>query len=260
MLKRSQMSMRWPLLATAAAFAAGFGLGRSIEPAATEKRAPSAAAPISSSGDAETAQRFQIPVTKSQPSQGPVDAMVTVVEWCDLEGAECERSAAIGKAVVSKYGDHVRLVFRHFAASTVTSNRLHEFARIAHERAGAFWELRDLLGREKNPADPANFERYAKAIALDWESTKKALESRTFVNHVAADRMFAEMFEVRSAPAFFVNGRRARGAVTAASLGRMIGEELAHANKLVAGGVPKERVYAELTKNGAWQRPTANAN
>ncbi len=260
MLERTQLSRRWSLLAAAVAFAVGFGLGRSIDPAATEEPAPSAAAAISASSHAEMAKRFQIPVTKSQPSKGPVDAMVTIVEWCDLEGAECRRSEAIGEAVVAQYGDRVRLVFRHFADSTVSSNRLHEFARIAHERAGKFWELRELLGREQVPTDPANFERYAKEIGLDWGNAKEALDSRTFVNHVAADRMFAEMFEVRSAPAFFVNGRRAQGAVTAASLGRMIDEELAHASKLVAGGVPKERIYAELTKNGAWQKPLVKAN
>ena len=54
----------------------------------------------------------------------------------------------------------------------------------------------------------------------------------------------------RGTPAFFINGRFVSGAQPFDSFKSVIDEELARAKKIVDGGVPRARVYAEAIKDG----------
>jgi protein-disulfide isomerase len=206
------------------------------------------------------AERFQIPVTRSQPSRGPSDAIVTIVEWCDLRAGACAQSDAIIEQVLARSGESVRRVFRHFAQPTRGSQLAHQLARIAHEQAGKFWQARALLSRTDAEPTSRDIERYTEQLGLDPSSTRAALDRGTHAGHVTADRVFAQMFGVDSVPAVFVNGRRLEQPLSLAALKSLVNVELAHARELVGRGVPKEQVYAELTKNGTWRRPPTRSN
>jgi cyclophilin family peptidyl-prolyl cis-trans isomerase/protein-disulfide isomerase len=77
---------------------------------------------------------------------GPADALVTVVEYADVQCPPCAGTAPILRQLQNKYPQDVRLVFRHFPLDS-----LHPLARIAGqaaEAAGAqdkFWEMLELL-------------------------------------------------------------------------------------------------------------------
>jgi protein-disulfide isomerase len=244
----------WPAVAAiGGALLIAAVVNRSSERSATPPKAPRAAAAN------QEITRYQVPVTSSQPSKGPADAPVTIVEWCDFHLQACKDAEGALATVLSRYGDRVRWVYRHF--SQPQSQEAHEFARIAFEQAGKFWEAKQLL-QDAPTAHPsrADFERYAGQLGLDWPRVSAALDKHTHTGHVIADRMFATMFEASSAPAFFVNGRRLEGAPTPPAFTALIDDELARAQALVASGVPKEQVYAELTKNGVWKRVSARPN
>ena len=59
---------------------------------------------------------------------GPDDALVTIVEWSDFQCPYCQRSAPVIAGVHKKYGDAVRIVFRHYPMS------FHKSAQLAAER------------------------------------------------------------------------------------------------------------------------------
>jgi protein-disulfide isomerase len=198
-------------------------------------------------------KRYQVPVTSSQPSQGPANAIVTIVHWCDLEGAACKNADRLLGEIRRRYGDDVRLVFRHFVQPTRESGLAHEFARIAHE-SGRFWEARALLLQAEHAPTRAELEGYAKQLGIDWTEARAALERHAQRSHVTADRLFAQMFEVDAVPAFFVNGRKIGGDVSLPALARVVEEEIAHARTLIDRGVAKDAVYTELTKSGAWRK------
>ena len=222
---------------------------RSDGPAATSAALSSAAV-----------TRYQVPVTGSQPSKGPSDAIVTIVEWCDFQVPDCKKTGPVLTAILAEYDGQVRWVYRNFTQPTPASQLSHEFARIAHEQAGKFWEARQLLQDAAGPPTPDDFRRYAEQLGLDWSATNAALDKHTHSGHVVADRMFADMFDVQDVPAFFVNGRRLSGPATLSAFKPLIDDEIARAGKLVASGVPKQQVYAELTKNGVWKRRSAQSN
>lgn len=61
--------------------------------------------------------RYKVPVTRSQPSIGPSDALVTIIEWCDLYGRACRESDALLAEALARHPREVRRVFRHFAGA-----------------------------------------------------------------------------------------------------------------------------------------------
>jgi protein-disulfide isomerase len=243
-----QVTRPWVFGLMALAFGVSVGIGWLT--ASSPDEAAAAAAPSSS-------PVYKIPVTMSQPSLGPEDALVTLVQWCDFPDQGCKRAEPAVKALMKRHGGDVRLAFRHFISdSRRDSSQAHQFSRAAFEQGGKFWEVRELLLAHQGEIKREDFERYAKQVGLDWAAASKAMDANTYSSAVAADRIFAQMFDVREPAAFFVNGRRLQGDVTEASLGKLVEEELGRAKKLVAGGVQKSELYAEVTKNGVWNKPS----
>jgi protein-disulfide isomerase len=209
--------------------------------------------------EADGLKRYRIPVSSSQPSLGPADALVTIVEWCDLPDAGCSAVDPTLDALRAQFPNELRLVFRHYARPNESSALAHKFARAAHEQGGKFWEARRLLLAHRGDVTQADVERYAGRLGLDWKAVSTAMAANQQTGHITADRLFAGMFDVRDAPALFVNGRPLEGTPTADALEALIIEELARGRQLVASGVRKDEVYAQLTKDGAWNRRPAAA-
>jgi protein-disulfide isomerase len=238
------------MLACLGAFALGFWLGHGARLPST---GDGASAPAAGSDSVDAAvKRHQVPVTLSQPSRGPTDALVTIVQWCDFERPACLKLDAALESLRVRYEGDVRVVFRHFAEPSATAQLPHEFAQLAFEQAGKFWEAKALVSSGARPLGPADFEPHAKQLGLDWTSVRSALERHTHAGHVASDRAFAALFGVQDVPAVFVNGRRIEGEVSPRSLRILVEDERERARGLVARGVSKAQLYAELTKDGAW--------
>ena len=225
------------------------------------RKPASAAAKTADSDPIDDGFRYQIPVTMTQPSRGAADAPVTLVMWGDL--GERDRAVEPVLAALSQhYGDKLRLVYRqHLAKDQSARIAVHELARIAFERTGKFWELRALVMKDAiaTPSQ-ADLERYATAVGLDWTATKAALDTHEFQRHIAADGIFGGMFGVTEAPAFFVNGRRFIGAATLPRLERLVDQELAYAQQVLARGVTPAGLYNELTKDALWRVGQTGSN
>jgi protein-disulfide isomerase len=240
----------WIAGAAALAFVASTALGYYVASDAGKEEP----APAAQTGSSVV---YKIPVTMSQPTLGPADALVTIVQWCNLLDPGCARAEPTVQALLKQYPKQVRLVFRHYLdpAAQPGASLAHQFARIAHEQHGKFWEARALLLGHRGAITESDLERYAGQLGLDWASVKKGLDGGGFAGSVAADRVFAGMFDVKAPPAFFANGRPLVGAASE-HLEPLVKEELARAREAMAKGVQRTDLYAELTKNGVWTPPT----
>jgi protein-disulfide isomerase len=262
-----QVSRSTSMMLALVAFAAAAVLGRSLgTPHGESEPVPNELAAVVPAQARKPAEKnggelvYKIPVSISQARLGPADALVTLVQWCDLPDAGCEAAEPVVQALLKEHPAELSLVFRHYLSDTrPDSARAHQFSRVAHEHAGKFWEARALLLAHSGPVTDLDLEKMAGKLGLDWAASKKAMDDGTFSGHVAADRMFAEMFDVHQTPAFFANGRPLSGAPSEASLRALVEGELARARKLVATGVQKDALYAELTKNGVWNPPPRTA-
>lgn len=133
---------------------------------------------------------------------------------------------------------------------------MHQNAMIAAEATlaanaqGKFWQMHDKIFQNQRALSREDLERYAQEIGLDMARFKRSLDTHEFQRQIQADQALATQLGARGTPSFFVNGRPMRGAQPFEGFKTIIDEEITRANRLLATGVSKTRLYAELTKNG----------
>jgi len=133
---------------------------------------------------------------------------------------------------------------------------MHQNARIAAEAAmaahaqGKFWQMHDKMFANQRALSREDLERYAQEIGLDMTRFKRSLDSHEFQREIDADVALAAQLGARGTPSFFINGRPLRGAQPFEGFKTVIDEEVQRAERLAKTGVPRNRLYAELTKGG----------
>ncbi len=208
------------------------------------------AADVIVAGDVE---RYKVPVSDAQPSKGPKDALVTIVEFSEFQCPFCSRVLPTTKQVVDTYGDKVRIVWRnnplsfHNNAAPAAAVAMEAYAQGGNDK---FWEVHDTLFANQKALGRPELEGYAEKAGLDSAKVKKALDEGTHKKAIDADQAMATELGARGTPYFFVNGRQLRGAQPFAAFQKVIDEELVTAETLLKQGVKKEQIYATVTKSG----------
>jgi cyclophilin family peptidyl-prolyl cis-trans isomerase/protein-disulfide isomerase len=80
--------------------------------------------------------------------KGPEDALITFIEYADFQCPYCSVASENLRALLEKYPDDVRIVYRHFPLASIHDKAIP--AAQAAEAAGlqgeeAFWDMHDLL-------------------------------------------------------------------------------------------------------------------
>ena len=123
-------------------------------------------------------------------------------------------------------------------------------AAMAADAQGKFWEMEKKLFENQRALERADLERYASELHLDMNRFKADLDGHTHQRRIEADQRLAQQLGARGTPAFFINGRNIRGALPYEEFKRVIDEEIGRADRVLKTGVPRSRLYAELTKDG----------
>jgi protein-disulfide isomerase len=221
------------------------------------------AAQVEVAGDVE---RYKVPVTDAQPSKGPKDAPVTIVEFSEFQCPFCARVLPTMKEIVDTYGDKVRVVWRnnplafHNNAGPAAAVAMEAYAEGGNDK---FWEVHDVLFANQKALNRPQLEEYAQKAGLDMDKVKKAIDGGTHSKAIGEDQTLASQLGANGTPYFFINGRQLRGAMPFTAFKKVIDEELATAEALTKQGVKPEQMYATLTKDGltkaAAAKPTPQA-
>ncbi|MBW8481591.1 Na+/H+ antiporter NhaA [Actinomadura parmotrematis] len=155
------------------------------------------------------------PVTADDHAHGPAAAPVTLVEYGDYECPYCGEAYRTLKALCDRYGDRIRLVWRHFPLHEVHPRAIAA-AIVAEEAAqhGRFWEMHDTLFHNQLALTDGDLVRYARDLGID-DPWRHITENR---RRIDADRASGERSGVHGTPTFFVNGRLYEGRNDLASL------------------------------------------
>jgi protein-disulfide isomerase len=179
---------------------------------------------------ARPASRRAMLETDGAPAKGPATAKVTIIEFSDFHCPYCRGVQPILSELMTKYGDRVRLVFRHFPV-----DQLHPSARRASEAAWCaqqqdkFWQYHDRLYLVGNDATPGTLSRIASDVGLDTTKFNACTSSKEAPAAVERDINQARRLNLNGTPTFFINGRPFIGRQPLESFTRVIDEELAHA-------------------------------
>ncbi len=151
--------------------------------------------------------------------RGPHDAVVTLLEYGDLECPFCGQAEPVVRELLAGSGADVRYVWRHLPLTDV-----HPHAQLAAEATeaaalqGKFWEMHDVLLAHQDALLKPDLLRYAAELGLDVDRFADDLRRRAGADRVAGDVDGADLSGVAGTPTFFVNGRRHHGAYDIGSL------------------------------------------
>jgi protein-disulfide isomerase len=175
---------------------------------------------------------------KDQPTRGPQDAPVTIVEFSDFQCPYCARAHKTMKDDVSKqFGDKVRWVYKNYP---MPFHKWAEPAAIAGECAfeqkeQAFWTLCDDYFEHQGEITPDNFkDKTLEALRdanIDTTAFTACLDEKKTEERVKADVAEGQQVGVTGTPAFLINGRKISGAQPFETFKDLIEDELKRAGK-----------------------------
>ncbi len=153
--------------------------------------------------------------TKNEPSEGPANAPVTIVEYADLECPTCARlHEFFEKDLLPKYGGKVRVIFKEFPLLAI-----HDWAQsaaIANQCAyqidpGAFVAYRTLIYRTQPSINATNSRdmllNLAAQAGIDSLKVAACLDSQASRSRVEEDLREGQKLGVASTPTSYVNGK-----------------------------------------------------
>ena len=185
------------------------------------------------------------------PSRGPADAPVVLIEYTDYQCPYCDRAQPTIVAVRERYGDSVVHVFKNLPLP------MHKQATLAAEAAlcaadqGKFWELHDWLFANKNTISHDTLVAQAEVLSLDVPVFTSCVDSRAHQQQVEADAKEAGSFGIRGTPGFVVNGRILTGAQPLDAFVAVIDDELSRAGLAIPEVEVIEEEGAEEPETGA---------
>ncbi len=151
--------------------------------------------------------------TEDDPSIGPENALLTVVEFADF-GCPYSKQESYAVTALAKQYPQVRFIYRDFPLTDLHpgADLAAEAAQCANEQ-GKFWDYHDILYRHNGEFLFDTLVDYAAQINLDADDFTECLESGRYTEEVAQDSADGVAAGVVGTPTFFFNGQKIDGAV-----------------------------------------------
>jgi protein-disulfide isomerase len=197
-------------------------------------------------GDVELAEgpRYAVELRGDEPTRGPADALVTIIEFADYECPYCEKAAGPLDEIAADYDEDVRVIYKHYPLPGHPKAAPAARAAWAAAQQGKFWEMHAWLFANK--AELANLESKVDSLGMDRSKFMTDMTSPAASAALDGDRLAGGKVGVRGTPAFFVNGHRYAGMKSAPQWRAIVEAELEQAEELVDRGTPRANVYATL--------------
>ncbi len=167
------------------------------------------------------------------PSKGPLDAKVTIVEFSDFQCPYCSRAYnTLKNQVLKEYGDKVRVVYKNFP---LAFHKWAEASGVAGECAydqdeSAFWVLYSYYFDNQREINEGNIKEKTlealKDTKVDVAKFTDCYDNKKTVDRVRGDMTEGQSVGVTGTPAFLINGRFLSGAQPFARFKAIIDDEL----------------------------------
>jgi protein-disulfide isomerase len=148
--------------------------------------------------------------------RGTPAAPVVLEEFGDFECLPCSSTWSVLEKLEHDYGSQLAVVFREHPL------KIHRYALDAARAAeaaglqGRFWEMHDVLYRNRASWVPADYVRpylndYATELRLDVDRFKNDMDGQEVAQRIAADQDRGESLAIDRTPVLFVNGQSVPG-------------------------------------------------
>lgn len=230
-LRRSHIYLALIPIAALVGFGAGYlvwGQGAAQDVAAAPD--PTAQEVATANQDvAAAAQASRLEVDPAgDPSLGPTDAPVTIVEFSDFNCPYCQRwHREVSEELLSTYPNEVRFVYKDFPV--VGGGRAGFLgAQAAHcaEEQGAYWDYHNALFSGAYTLDSPGVDQIAVDLGLELDPFKECMVEARYAEEVRDDFNYGVSLGVSSTPTFFINGIPLVGAQPLVNFAQIIDGEL----------------------------------
>ncbi|OGX38927.1 MAG: hypothetical protein A3C53_02340 [Omnitrophica WOR_2 bacterium RIFCSPHIGHO2_02_FULL_68_15] len=169
--------------------------------------------------------------TEGDPTLGPAEAPIQLVEFSDFFCPACQRASKINVIILSNHRSDVSFRFKHYPLDAACNDKI---PRSVHPGAcqvaaasecahlqGRFWEFHDLVFEKVGAYPLGGVERDAEQLGLDMARFRACLESGEGMEAVKRDIAEAGKIGVPSTPTYVVNGVPMTGALNPAMFEEM---------------------------------------
>jgi protein-disulfide isomerase len=168
------------------------------------------------------------------PTLGPADAPVTIVEFADFECPFCARAFSVLETMANTtYKDKMKVIFKNYPLNVhpwaIKAAEAAECARL--QNPNAFWDFARYFYSNQGSINPKNLQdqvdKEAANLKLDGPSLKVCMGSAQASDRVKRDQADGNSIKVTSTPTLFVNGIPVVGLPEGKVLEFVINSELA---------------------------------
>ena len=173
---------------------------------------------------------------QDEPTQGPANAPVTIVEYADLECPTCARvHEFLENTVLPRYGNKVRVVFKEFPLAMHDWSTTAAIAcQCAYEmNPPSFAPLRSAIFRNQQLINIANIREtllsYGEQAGLNRVQLAGCIDAKSSYPRVQRDMAEAKRLNIDRTPTLYINGRMIIGLPSEDAYFQLI-------DKLLSGG------------------------
>ena len=154
-----------------------------------------------------------IPIYSYNPTIGPKNAPITIIEFTDFQCPFCRRASDTMDKLMKIYPGKIRLVFRNLPLSSIHKESFSAAkAAMAAHKQGMFWPYHDMLFDNAPKLNKQLYIKLAKILKLDIDKFKADMDSQQIRKEVQEDINIAKKFGINATPIFIINGVMIRGA------------------------------------------------
>ena len=152
--------------------------------------------------------------TEGEPTLGPGNAPITIVEFSDFQCPYCRQAQSTVKRIMAEYEGKIKLVFRDFPLRNIhpLAQKAAEAAQCAGEQQ-KFWPYHDKLFTSTN-LQMDELKQFAQELELNLEQFTTCLDSGKSAAGIDTDMQAGQQAGVNATPTFFVNGSPLSGAAS----------------------------------------------
>jgi len=171
--------------------------------------------------------------------RGPKDAKITIVTYSDFQCPYCKQGNKTTEELRKKYGNDVRVVFKHLPLSfhPLAMPAAQRFEALVIQGPGIAWKFHDeVFGNQAalNVEGEKFLDKAAKKAGGDVAKMKKDMTSDAVKATIDADMAEAKKFNISGTPGFMVEGVTVAGAYPVAHFVSIIDRVLENKRKKTA--------------------------
>ena len=170
--------------------------------------------------------RVEIELEPHNPTQGPSDAPVTIVQFAEYQCFYCNKARPTLQMLLQDYPDQIRLVWKDFPLSNHGRALPAAMAARCAGEQGKYWELSERLLANQHALSDADITGHAEDLGLDTEALLVCMDDSRHESAIRSDVTLGRKLGISATPTFFINGVLLSGAQPVERFRAIIDREL----------------------------------